>query len=66
MNDILCIILCIFAVFGGYIALRVAANAALRRTSRRADRGECSGCPGDGCADCPEKRTDEPRGAKRD
>lgn len=72
--DVLCLVLCIFAVFGGYIALRIAANAALRRASRRADHGErggsdqgdCGGCTGDGCVGCPEKRTDEPCGAKRD
>ena len=64
--DVLCLVLCVFAVFGGYIALRIAANAALRRASRRTDHGECGGCPVAGCGGCPEKRTDEPRGAKRD
>lgn len=71
--DILCIILCIFAVFGGYIALRLAARAALLRVLRSNERRRAAstckdcerregcdcreGCPRAGRGDCPENGT---------
>lgn len=64
--EIFSLILCVFAVFGGYIALRIASRAVLRHFSRR------NGCETDGCGTCasasvcPEKRTDDPEAAKRD
>lgn len=71
--DVLCLIICVFAVFGGYIALHIAANAALRRASRRENRDMCDFCPrgecgkcGEDCGDRPEKRTDGDGGAKKD
>ena len=57
MYESLCVFLCVLAVFGGYIALRLAARAVLSGMTRRSDRREsgCGGCPlADGC---PEKRT---------
>ena len=67
--DLFCIILSVFAVFGGYIALRLAAAAALRRSARRSEqecerRFACDRCEKpDGC---PGKRTDESEAPKRD
>ena len=55
--DSLCLVLCVFAVFGGYIALRIAAFRALRRIAEREERCEkdCAGC--ERAESCPEKRT---------
>ena len=60
--DILCLAVCMFAVFGGYTALRIIAHAALKRLRRRADQGcECAACPeAEKCPDaaqCPENGT---------
>ena len=57
MYETLCVFLCVLAVFGGYIALRIAAFRALRRIADR-DRCEkdCAGCASAKKC-CPEKRT---------
>ena len=57
MYDFFCLILCIFAVFGGYIALRIAARAALRQGLRREDGADCRERHAD-CHDCRGNRPD--------
>lgn len=57
MYEMICLLICVFAVFGGYVALRVAAHALLRRMIRPEpdDCTTCSGCGG--CAGCPKNST---------
>ena len=60
MYDVICVVLCVFAVFGAYIALRIAAALTLRGLNRRVGREDgrraaCAGCAK--ALDCPEKRT---------
>ena len=53
MYEMICLLICVFAVFGGYVALRVAAHALLRRffRTRPHDCAACDSCGG--CAECP-------------
>ena len=63
--DILCLVLCVFAVFGGYIALKLAAEAVLRPRSRSDKCGvDCDKC--ESRSVCPEKRSAAPQDEKKD
>ena len=53
MYEAFCVFLCVLAVFGGYVALKAAARALLRRACHRAE--PCAACRE--CVGCPEKRT---------
>lgn len=52
MYEMICLLICVFAVFGGYVALRVAAHALLRRLIRTGvdESAACAGCTD--CAGC--------------
>ena len=67
LYDVFCLVLCVFAVFGGYVALHVAVRA-ICRPGQKACAGNCEKCGA--CSedrdDCPEKGTAEDEAAKKD
>lgn len=68
MYEMICLLICVFAVFGGYVAMHVAVHAMLRRLSRRDRKHDApqGPCPCAGCAMCPEKGTDRSQDAEKD
>ena len=66
MYEILRVMLCVMAVFGGYIALRIAAGALIRRAERRFEVSGDGAESESGEVKCPEKGTAGAKESKRD